>query len=75
MIDIALSIGFVLGGPAVAAFGPRVVYALGGACGLIGAVVLVPVLRASDARRGPNVRSSLSPRSTTSRPARSSPPG
>jgi predicted MFS family arabinose efflux permease len=47
MIDIALSIGFVLGGPAVAALGPRVVYAIGGACGLLGAVVLVPVLRAS----------------------------
>jgi len=47
MIDIALSIGFVLGGPAVAALGPRAVYAIGGACGLLGAVVLVPVLRAS----------------------------
>jgi hypothetical protein len=47
MIGIALSIGFVLGGPAVAALGPRAVYAIGGACGLIGAVVLVPVLRAS----------------------------
>jgi predicted MFS family arabinose efflux permease len=47
MIDIALSIGFVLGGPAVAALGPRAVYAIGGACGLVGAVVLVPVLRAS----------------------------
>jgi MFS family permease len=47
MIDIALSIGFVLGGPAVAALGPRAVYAIGGACGLLGAVVLVPVLRGS----------------------------
>jgi hypothetical protein len=47
MIDIALSIGFVLGGPAVAALGPRATYAIGGACGLLGAVVLVPVLRAS----------------------------
>jgi hypothetical protein len=47
MIDIALSIGFILGGPAVAALGPRAVYAIGGACGLLGAVVLVPVLRAS----------------------------
>jgi predicted MFS family arabinose efflux permease len=51
MIDIALSIGFVLGGPAVAALGPRATYAIGGACGLLGAVVLVPVLRAS--RRTP----------------------
>ena len=40
MIDIALSIGFVLGGPAVAALGPRAVYAIGGACGLLGALVL-----------------------------------
>jgi MFS family permease len=47
MIDIALSIGFVLGGPAVAALGPRVTYALGGVCGLLGAIVLIPVLRAS----------------------------
>jgi ENTS family enterobactin (siderophore) exporter len=47
MIDIALSIGFVLGGPAVAALGPRVTYALGGVCGLLGAVVLIPVVRAS----------------------------
>ena len=51
MIDIALSIGFVLGGPAVVALGPRATYAIGGACGLLGAVVLVPVLRAS--RRTP----------------------
>jgi MFS family permease len=51
MIDIALSIGFVLGGPVVAALGPRATYAIGGACGLLGAVVLVPVLRAS--RRTP----------------------
>jgi hypothetical protein len=49
--DDALSIGFVLGGPAVAALGPRATYAIGGACGLLGAVVLVPVLRAS--RRTP----------------------
>ena len=46
MIDIALSLGFVLGGPAVAALGPRWVYAIGGVCGLLGALVLVPVLRA-----------------------------
>jgi predicted MFS family arabinose efflux permease len=50
MVDIALSFGFVLGGPAVAALGPRWVYALGGAFGLVGASVLIPVLRAS--RRG-----------------------
>ena len=47
MVDIALSFGFVLGGPAVAALGPRWVYALGGAFGLIGAAVLIPVLRSS----------------------------
>jgi len=47
MVDIALSFGFVLGGPAVAALGPRAVYALGGAFGVVGAAVLVPVLRAS----------------------------
>jgi len=51
MIDIALSIGFVLGGPAVAALGPRAVYAIGGVCGLVGAVVLVPVLGASKRAR------------------------
>jgi MFS family permease len=39
MVDIALSFGFVLGGPAVAALGPRAVYALGGAFGCVGAAV------------------------------------
>ena len=50
MVDVALSVGFVLGGPAVAALGPRGVYALGGTIGLVGAVALIPVLR--DLRRG-----------------------
>lgn len=47
VVMTALAAGFVLGGPALEAFGPRIVYALGGACGLLGAIVLVPVLRSS----------------------------
>jgi MFS family permease len=47
VVTIALAVGFVLGGPALEVLGPRAVYAIGGACGFLGAVVLVPVLRAS----------------------------
>jgi MFS family permease len=51
VVTIALAIGFVLGGPALEVLGPRAVYAIGGACGFLGAVVLVPVLRASRCER------------------------
>ncbi len=47
VITIALATGFLLGGPALGLLGPRGVYAVGGAFCLIGAVVLVPILRAS----------------------------
>jgi predicted MFS family arabinose efflux permease len=47
VITIALAVGFVLGGPALELLGPRWVYALGGAFAFVGAVVLLPILRAS----------------------------
>ncbi|HEX5902437.1 MAG TPA: MFS transporter [Actinomycetota bacterium] len=47
MITIALAFGFVLGGPALELLGPRGVYAAGGAFAFVGAVVLLPILRAS----------------------------
>jgi MFS family permease len=47
VITIALAAGFVLGGPALELLGPRGVYALGGAFAFVGAVVLLPILRAS----------------------------
>ena len=47
MITIALAAGFVLGGPALELLGPRGVYAAGGAFAFVGAVVLLPILRAS----------------------------
>jgi MFS family permease len=47
VVTVALAVGFVLGGPALEVLGPRAVYAIGGACGFLGALVLVPVLRAS----------------------------
>jgi MFS family permease len=47
VITIALAAGFVLGGPAIELIGPRGVYALGGAFAFVGAVVLLPILRAS----------------------------
>jgi MFS family permease len=47
VITIALAAGFVLGGPAIELLGPRGVYALGGAFAFVGAVVLLPILRAS----------------------------
>jgi MFS family permease len=47
MITIALAVGFVLGGPALELLGPRGVYAAGGAFAFVGAVVLLPILRAS----------------------------
>ena len=46
-ITIALATGFLLGGPALELLGPRGVYAVGGAAGLLGALVLVPMMRAS----------------------------
>ena len=50
VIHVALAAGFALGGPALEAFGPRGVYAVGGGLGLLGAAVLLPILRA--ARQG-----------------------
>ena len=47
MITIALAVGFVLGGPALELLGPRGVYAAGGVFAFVGAVVLLPILRAS----------------------------
>jgi MFS family permease len=47
LITIALAAGFVLGGPALELLGPRGVYAAGGAFAFVGAVVLLPILRAS----------------------------
>jgi MFS family permease len=47
MITIALAVGFVLGGPALELLGPRGVYAAGGAFAFVGAIVLLPILRAS----------------------------
>jgi MFS family permease len=47
LITIALAVGFVLGGPALELLGPRGVYAAGGAFAFVGAVVLLPILRAS----------------------------
>ncbi len=45
VIHLALAGGFVLGGPALQALGPRGVYAVGGGLGLVGATVLLPILR------------------------------
>lgn len=53
VITIALAVGFVLGGPALELLGPRWVYALGGAFAFVGAVVLLPILRASRRARVP----------------------
>lgn len=53
MLTVALAVGFALGGPALEILGPRGVYALGGALGVTGAFVLVPVLR--DAVRRPTL--------------------
>jgi predicted MFS family arabinose efflux permease len=49
VIHVALAAGFALGGPALQALGPRGVYAAGGGLGLLGAVVLVPIVRSSRA--------------------------
>lgn len=53
VITIALAVGFVVGGPALELLGPRWVYALGGAFAFVGAVVLLPILRASRRARVP----------------------
>jgi MFS family permease len=55
VITIALAIGFVLGGPALELLGPRGVYAAGGAFAFVGAVVLLPILRASRRAEAPDV--------------------
>jgi len=47
MVTLALTAGFALGGPILELVGPRAAYAIGGVGGFIGAVVLLPVLRAS----------------------------
>jgi predicted MFS family arabinose efflux permease len=51
VITLALAAGFVLGGPALRALGPKGVYAVGGLLGMVGAAVLVPLVR--EARRRP----------------------
>jgi MFS family permease len=45
VVHLALAAGFVLGGPALEAFGPRGMYAVGGLLGLLGGAVLIPALR------------------------------
>jgi MFS family permease len=47
MVTLALTAGFALGGPILELVGPRAAYAIGGVGGLVGALVLLPVLRAS----------------------------
>jgi MFS family permease len=47
MVTLALTAGFALGGPILELVGPRAAYAIGGLGGFVGAVVLIPVLRAS----------------------------
>jgi MFS family permease len=47
MVTLALAVGFALGGPILELVGPRAAYAIGGVGGLIGALVLIPVLRAT----------------------------
>jgi MFS family permease len=49
MVTLALTAGFALGGPILELVGPRAAYAIGGVGGFVGAVVLIPVLRASRA--------------------------
>jgi predicted MFS family arabinose efflux permease len=56
VIHGALAAGFVLGGPALQALGPRGVYAVGGGLGLLGAGVLLPIVLPSRVgRRAPTV--------------------
>ena len=50
VVHLALAAGFVIGGPALEALGPRGMYAVGGLLGLLGGVVLLPVLRRERAR-------------------------
>lgn len=45
VIHVALAAGFALGGPALEVLGPRGVYAVGGGLGLLGAAVLLPIVR------------------------------
>jgi len=47
MVTLALTAGFALGGPILELVGPRAAYAIGGVGGFVGALVLLPVLRAS----------------------------
>jgi predicted MFS family arabinose efflux permease len=47
MVTLSLTAGFALGGPLLELVGPRAAYAIGGVGGLVGAIVLLPVLRAS----------------------------
>jgi MFS family permease len=51
MVTLALTAGFALGGPVVELVGARGAYAIGGVGGLVGAAVLLPVLRASRGER------------------------
>jgi MFS family permease len=50
MVTLSLTAGFALGGPLLELVGPRAAYAIGGVGGLVGAIVLLPVLRASRAQ-------------------------
>jgi predicted MFS family arabinose efflux permease len=45
VIHLSLAGGFVLGGPALEALGPRGMYAVGGLLGLLGGAILIPALR------------------------------
>ena len=45
MVTLALTAGFALGGPVLELVGPRIAYAIGVVGGLVGALVLLPVLR------------------------------
>lgn len=51
VIHVALAAGFALGGPALHLLGPRGVYAVGGGLGLLGAAVLLPIVRSSRAAK------------------------
>ncbi len=49
VVHLALAVGFVLGGPALEAVGPRGMYAAGGLLGLLGGAILLPALRSERA--------------------------
>jgi predicted MFS family arabinose efflux permease len=67
LVTLALTAGFALGGPVLELVGPRVAYAIGGIGGVIGAFVLLPVLRS--AGRGPTPEGSVPVRDEVTEPA------